>query len=233
MEKKGNSTKSNKKGNTTNKNIKKVSPKTDVKKETKKVSSKPTVKKEVKKVEVKEEKVQKNIAPASTEFAGDEIRKLLIIIGAVCAVMLSFYFITEFVLKNKEDKKDNGTKEELKVEPEIQYEEILLGTLFEQDGEEYYVLAYTEDDNMLDIYNQYIETYNNLDEHLNIYKANLSDDFNKMYVADKTYIEGNDITKIKVKETTLIRVRDNEIYKYYEGYEAIKNKLKSLSGQKN
>lgn len=162
------------------------------------------------------------------EFAGDEIRKLLIIIGAVCAVMLSFYFITEFVVKNKKGA-DNKPNDQINIEPDIQYENILMGSLFKQNGSEYYVLAYDEEDILTEIYNQYISTYTKKEGHLNFYKVNLSSDYNKGYIAEESYLSGNDVTKIRVKETTLIRIKDGKIYKTYEGYENIKNKLKSLS----
>lgn len=165
---------------------------------------------------------------SQNEFAGDEIRKLLIIIGAVCAVMLSFYFITEFVVKNKKEA-DNKPDDQINIEPDIQYENILMGSLFKQNGSEYYVFAYDEEDILTEIYNQYISTYTKKDGHLNVYKVNLSSDYNKGYVAEESYLSGDDVTKIRVKETTLIRIKDGKIYKTYEGYENIKNKLKSLS----
>ena len=197
-------------------------------------SVKEVVKEENKKVEKVEVIETKAIPKKETkisndsDFGGDEIRKLLIIIGAVCAVMLAFYFITEVVLKNKDTDTEPDT--EIKIEPEIQYEQILMGSLFIQNDTTYYVFAYDEEDPMLDIYNQYLETYKNSDnEPLNVYKVNLSEDFNKSYVDDESYLEGSDITKIKVTGTTLIRIKNDEVYKYYEGYEEISEKLKSMT----
>ena len=251
MEKEKKVTKSNKtvKKSTGTKNTKNTKSAKSTKTTTKKVENKGNKKvetKEVKKTVVKDnnvkaeiinkkdENVKKEIKPSksindsSADFGGEEIRKLLIIIGAVCAVMLAFYFITEVVLKNKEEKEP--TKEpEIKIEPEIQYEQILMGSLLNQNESTYYVFVYDEDDHMLDIYNQYLETYKNSDnEPLNVYRVNLSEDFNKAYVAEESYLEGSDMSKIKVTGTTLIRVKNDEVYKYYEGYEEISEKLKSM-----
>ena len=250
MEKKKSTTKSNKKGtnvntrkNTANKvNSTNAANKTNG---TKKVSTvkntqNTPIKEEVKEVveakknTYKEEKEYNMARPISTqinnddEFAGNEIRKLLIIIGAVCAVMLSFYFITEFVLKNKKDK-DNSS-DTPKQETVIQYEEILMGELFNKGKEEYYVLAYVENEPYMNLYNDYIKTYNSKEGHKKIYKVNLADDFNKSYIADEAYLEGGDITKIKVTGTTLIKVIDEKVNYSYTNTDTISDKLQRLIG---
>lgn len=159
------------------------------------------------------------------DFGSSEIRKLLIIIGAVCVVMLAFYFITEFVLKNK---KDDSKEPEIKIEPTIQYEQILMGSLFNQNEDDYYVLVYDEDDKLIDIYNQYLQTYKNSEDPVKVYKVNLSEDFNKTYINEESYLYGSDITKIKVTGTTLIRISEKEIYKAFEGYDEIISRLKFM-----
>lgn len=224
--------------NTTKKNTSSKNSKTskNTKSTTKKVENKGNKKVEIKdnnvKTEIvnkKEVKISNNNNETSADFGGEEIRKLLIIIGAVCAVMLAFYFITEVVLKNKKENTETTKEPEITIESEIQYEQILMGSLLNQDESTYYVFAYTEDDPMLDIYNQYLESYKNSDnEPLNVYRVNLSEDFNKSYVADESYLEGDDVTKVRVTGTTLIRIKNDEIYKYYEGYEEISEKLKSM-----
>ena len=220
MEKKEKKTKSNKKGTaSTNKKStsKKVTPTTaEVKKDT-------SIKKEI----VKEVKVQKtNVPETEEEFGGDEIRKLLIIIGAVCAVMLAFYFITSFVIKPKEEKKDE-TEETTTVQT-IQYEQILMGELFNQNENDYYVLAFVEDDPMLEVYTSYIKLYSEKEDAAKFYRVNLSDDMNKSYIGDEIYLEGSNIAKIKVKGTTLIRIKEHNIATSYTDYDAIKGKFERL-----
>lgn len=242
MEKKKSTTKSNKKGTNVsakkNTTSKKVAPtkKTNTTKEDTTVKTE-TIKKVVETKKVKEEKEINMARPinikqveASDEFAGNEIRKLLIIIGAVCAVMLSFYFITEFVIKNKKD--DNTNNDTPKTETVIQYEEILMGSSLNQGSGEYYVFAYLEDDDMLNVYNSYIDSYNKIDGHKKVYKVNLSNDFNKSYVSgtDEYYLEGSDVSKIKVRGTTLIKVIDNSISYSYRNSDTIIDKLTRLIG---
>ena len=80
---------------------------------------------------------------------------------------------------------------------------------------------------MLDLYNQYISSYNKLDSHLKVYKVNLSEDFNKSYIGEESHLSGGNI---KVTGTTLIRIKDKEISSSYENSEDITKKLKELVG---
>lgn len=172
-------------------------------------------------------KQQKNKSMESTDFGGDEIRKLLIIIGAVCAVMLAFYFITEVVVNNKK-KEENNDKKPAVVDPVIQYEEILMGSILNQAEADYYVLAYDPEDPMLSIYNNYISSYKGSDEPLKVYKVDLSKDYNKSYLAEESYLTGTDVSAVKVKGTTLIRVSEKSVYKSFEGKDAIIGRFKYM-----
>lgn len=222
---------------TTNSKKSVVAPKEEVKIETKKKIVKPVPKvEEVKNNSIKNEKkinkeINKSVKMMDTASDGtDEIRKLLIIIGAVCAVMLAFYFITEFVIKNKDKSSKDDNQGGIKIEADIQYEKILMGSLFEQNESDYYVYVYDADDIMTDIYSQYISSYNNLSSHLKVYKVDLSEDYNKSYIATESYLSGGNITDIKVTGTTLIRIKDKQISSSYVGSGEIIKKLKELVG---
>lgn len=230
-----NNTKKGANKNNSNKTVKK-NPTVVVKEEKQNnVVKEENIVKEEKKVEVKEEvknSKKEEVKPVSkvkdtTDFGGDEIRKLLIIIGAVCAVMLAFYFITEVVLKNKKDKKPNEPVA-AEVEPTIQYEEILMGSLLNQKETDYYVLAYDPEDIYLDIYMNYISNYSQSDEPLSVYRVNLGKDYNKAYIAEESNLTGSDITMVKVKGTTLIRVSNGSVYKSFEGNDAIIGRFKYM-----
>lgn len=213
------------------------SKKTVTKKQTPKTSEKivvnepKTPKAEIKKEVVtpkKEEIKPKNVkAMESADFGGDEIRKLLIIIGAVCAVMLAFYFITEVVVNNKK-KEENKDNKPVVTEPVIQYEEILMGSLLNQNEVDYYVLVYDPEDPMLGIYNTYISSYKASDEPLKVYKVDLSKDYNKSYIAEESYLTGTDVSAVKVKGTTLVRVSAKSVYKSFEGKDAIIGRFKYM-----
>lgn len=222
--------------NNSNKTVKNnVSAVVKEEKQNKNVVKEENIAKEEKKAQVKEEvknNKKEEVKPVSkvkdtTDFGGDEIRKLLIIIGAVCAVMLAFYFITEVVLKNKKDKEPDGPLA-AEVEPTIQYEEILMGSLLKQEETDYYVLVYDPEDIYLDMYMNYISNYTKSDEPLSVYKVNLGKDYNKKYIAEESNLTGSDITMIKVKGTTLIRVSNGSVYKSFEGNDAIIGRFKYM-----
>lgn len=222
---------------TTNSKKSVVAPKEEAKKvETKKKEVKTITKEEVKDNSIKNEKkinkeINKSVKMVDTASDGtDEIRKLLIIIGAVCAVMLAFYFITEVVVKNKDKNSTDDNQGGIKIEADIQYEKILMGSLFEQNESDYYVYVYDKEDVMTEIYSQYISSYNNLSSYLKVYKVDLSEDYNKSYIATESYLSGGNITDIKVTGTTLIRIKDKQISSSYVGSEEIIKKLKELVG---
>ena len=228
MEKKETKTKKNTnvKNSTKKSTTKKVS-KSEVKKEETKITKVEESKKEsVKKVEVKP--ITKKQSTNDTDLGGDEIKKLLIIIGAVCAIMLIFYFITEGVLKNKKEEEKPETPE-IKIESEIQYEQILMGAMLDQKEDSYYVFAYDEEDHLNSVYDEYFKIYEKVDEHLKVYRVNLSDDFNKSYIAEESYLEGSNINKIKVTGPTLIRVEEGAMYLSFEGTDEILGRLKYIT----
>lgn len=234
MEKKVDKTKSNKKGTASAKKTSTAKKATTTKKVVKPEVKKDEVKEIKKDTSVKQETIKNEKIPntkvteSNDDFSGDEIRKLLIIIGAVCAVMLSFYFITEFVIKNKKDKSEENDKPV--TEAVIQYEQIVMGELFKQNENDYYVLAFVEDDPMLDVYTNYMKLYSEKEGAAKFYKVNLSDSFNKKYLADEAYVEGSDASKIRVKGTTLIRVKEYAVATSYQDYDAITGKFKRLIG---
>ena len=228
MEKKKGTTKSNKKGTNVSTRKSTSTTKKVEKKEVKTPVATKKVEKEIVKPVLKKEEVKKNTpVEPNDEFAGNEIRKLLIIIGAVCAVMLSFYFITEFVVKHK---KEENTENNKTTTPEIQYDEILMGEMFNQGSGEYYIFAYDEKDSLLSTYESYIKQYEAIDGHKKFYRVNLSNDFNKGYVGTEAYIEGDDVTKIKVTGTTLIKIIDNKVSYSYLTFEKIVDKIQRLIG---
>ncbi len=228
-----NNTKKGTNKNNSNKTVKKNSTVVVEEEKQNSVVKEESIVKEEKKVkeEVKTNK-KEEVKPVSkvkdtTDFGGDEIRKLLIIIGAVCAVMLAFYFITEVVLKNKKDKEPNKPST-AEVEPTIQYEEILMGSLLKQKETDYYVLVYDPEDIYLDMYMNYISNYKTSDEPLSVYRVNLGKDYNKAYIAEESNLTGSDITMVKVKGTTLIRVSNGSVYKSFEGNDAIIGRFKYM-----
>lgn len=149
----------------------------------------------------------------------DESKKLIKIIIIVAIIFLLFYIATLFFTKKD---KDNIFKNDLNA-AEIQYDEIIIGEMFNKQGE-YYVLLQEEDDPYKSILNTYVTSIRSGKN--KIYTVDLSSAFNKSYISDENNCEEDNF---KVKETLLLRIEDGKIKDHYENKDEILNKLKELS----
>ena len=148
-------------------------------------------------------------------------KNVIIVILIIMAVLVSFYFITKYVLEHK---KDNTPV----VESVIDREKIMFGQIFSRSDDEYYVIAYNESGKSKDIYNKYIEKYNSKDNHVKFYEINLEDEFNKKFISEKSNIVSN-INELKVSGDTLFKIKDKTIEEYKEGTSDISSYLKEIS----
>jgi len=173
-------------------------------------------------------KNQKHEEVIMTDSSSNEMLKLLKIVLIVTGVMVIFYGIT-LVATNKADETIDKQKEDNKPsETQIQYENILIGSMLNNDGT-YYVLIEEKDDNRLAEYDSLIATIKTSEDAPTIYKANLTDAFNKDYLGKEQNYYVNDIADFKVTGTTLVKIKDKKIDSVSDSYDAIKNKLKELS----
>lgn len=136
-------------------------------------------------------------------------------IGIVILICMIFYGLTVLITNNQKEEQllEN---EEIK----IQYDEILIGSIYNQKENEYYVLAELSSDYLT--LNSSIRNYSSKENSLKIYIANLDDGFNKKYLG-----ENSDFTKKYpiFKESTLLKIKDGQIVEYYEGTDAIQKHL--------
>ncbi len=141
--------------------------------------------------------------------------------------MIVFYAITMIATK-KADEKTTETKENTTTEEtEIQYDNIMIGTMLNKDGN-YYVLIEDSEDNRVTEYESLISTISSSEDAPKIYKANLTDSFNKNYLGKEENYYAEDIKDFKVKGTTLLKIEDKKVVLALDNYDAIKNKLNEL-----
>lgn len=150
-----------------------------------------------------------------------KLKNVIIIVVIIMFVLVSFYFITKYVLEHK---KDNTPT----VESVIDREKIIFGQMFNKSDNEYYVIAYNSDEKSKEIYNKYIEKYGSKENSIKIYEIDLKDDFNKSYIANKSNITSN-LDELKVSGDTLFKIKDKTIEEYKEGSNDISNYLKEIS----
>ena len=154
----------------------------------------------------------------------NEMSKLIILILVVALVFALFYVITLFVTKKDSGSTTNEGENDTQVS--IQYEKILASNIFTQKNNEYYVLVYFSDDNYLDLYKSYLSYYRtSIEGAVPYYLVDMSDVFNKSFIAEKSNLNVSNIKELKFSQTALLRLRDNKIISTYEGNEQITGKL--------
>lgn len=226
---------------------KKTEVKENAKKESKKNTKQPkenkktTKKTENKKVNKKGNKQEKkSTKPSKESIAAEkqiektfsknsEVVKLIKIVAIVTAIMLVFYLIT-LVATNKADEvnKENADTEEQETETAIQYDYIMIGTMLNKEGT-YYVLIEEDGDNRLSEYDTLIQTAGANEDAPAIYKANLTDSFNKGYLSKEANYDVDNISDFRVTGTALVRVANGSIDEVFDTYDTIKNKLTELA----
>ncbi len=153
---------------------------------------------------------------------GEEISKLIKIILIVTAVMVVFYGITVVVTK----KASEVSQEQNSEKTEIQYDNIVIGSMLKIDGS-FYVLIEDEDDQRLSEYETLKQTIVANPDAPTIYIAHLSDGFNSKYLGEESNYS-SDMTKFKVTGTTLVKIDNHKITETYDSYDEINKKMNEL-----
>lgn len=196
---------------------------------TKENKKKGTKKIDEAKKEVKEsfEEKEKNIKEARKQLyyknddsSSDELSKLVKIILIVTGIIIVFYLVTVVVTEKAKEASDKSEQ------AEIQYDSITIGSMLEINGS-FYVLIEDSDDIRLSEYTTFIQTIKANPDAPTIYTADLDSSFNKKYLSDKTNYE-SDMSKFRVKGTTLVRIKDHKITNVYDNYDSISKKLGEL-----
>lgn len=156
----------------------------------------------------------------------NEVTKLIKIVLIVTAVMIVVYGITILVTKNS--KTETNPTETNHQKAVIQYDDIIIGTMLNKDQDEYYVLIKQKDDNRINEYETIMKLIASKANAPKFYTANLTDSFNKKYLA-KEANESSDMSEFRVTGTTLVKVVDGNVDTVYPDYDSIKNELIELS----
>lgn len=160
-----------------------------------------------------------------------DINNVLKVLGGVVAFFLVVYF--GYGILSGEI--TFGKKEEAKEEAVIQDVEILAGTTFAREKEEYMVLYYDQGDKNLTLFNTLYARYNEETEHVKVYTVDLGNKFNESYLAkegETVNTNPTNIEELKISGPTLIRIKDKKVTNYIMGVNNIKNYITSLLTEK-
>lgn len=140
----------------------------------------------------------------------------------VLVILLVMYLLTVLILKKSST--DYISKEDEKTA--IQYSEILAGTSFNKEDEEYLVLFYDTTADNASVYGNMISTYEAKDSHLPIYYVNLANTMNKSINSSESNKDAKDASELKINQSTLIKFSNGGIVDYVEGQDSINEYLK-------
>ena len=155
------------------------------------------------------------------QYNGEEVqleKAKWIALGIILFFALA-YFVGELITGNISFKKEK------KAETTIQYEEILAEQTFKQPDSEYFVLFYNFDSEDSSMINNYASK---LEGTVPVYKVDLKKKFNAAYVTDEDVKTPTSINDLKVKDPTLVRVKNKKTISFVNGLNNIKTYVSKL-----
>lgn len=166
----------------------------------------------------KEKKTQNiQIMPQAPE---EEIRRFGLLVLIIVVVLFLVYIISGIV-KGKDYSSifDNG----LDVS-EIQYKEILIGTMLKQKEEKYQVVVIAKEDPYAEILKKYVQTYLDNEKHTALYTVDLDNLFNRSAKAEET-----DRDTLKFKSSALLLIENGKIESIEEDSAIIASTLTQMA----
>lgn len=155
----------------------------------------------------KEEKNNKDVEINTSS----EIKKFIILIVVIVSILGIIYLIS--LLFQKKDYSsifDNSLESN-----EIQFDEVIVGTMLKQKENSYYVLVLDKEDPYYDIFVNYVNNYRNQEYIDKIYTVELNSIFNSGAKAEYT-----DAANLKFNGTTFVKVENGNVSKTYsDSYE--------------
>ena len=144
------------------------------------------------------------------------------------AILLLIFVITYFLIGLFYTKEINfNKKEDESAEISVDNTTIMIWQFFDQVQSEYYVLIYDVSDKDSSIAS-WLSVYKNKDNALSVYTVDSTKKFNSKYITnDNSNKNASDLSNLKVKSPTLIKISNKSISEYIEGEEDIINIFKS------
>ena len=159
----------------------------------------------------------KSLKPEIEENENPIINLLIIIVVLITIVGAIYLISVLFITKEL----DWFGKSNAETEPALVSNTILAAETFKQKEEEYYVYFFDykdEDREISSVVNSKLSSSK-------VYKVDTSSALNKNYVSEQSNKLAKNLSELKVKAPTIIKVTGETITAYYEGDE-IKNNLK-------
>lgn len=149
----------------------------------------------------------------------DKIFNIITVFFIVSVVLLSFYLVTLIIVGNPNKK--------TKPIVNFDYKEILAGSSFDKNDNEYYVVYYDFSESDFSDLAYAVNEYENQHETNKIYLVNLKEGLNKKYITSKdSNKKPSSASELAINGPTLIHFKDKKINSYVEGKDDIISYLK-------
>ena len=166
----------------------------------------------------KEKKNKKNSEEKDTYFKFITTLAVLLLVFVLAYFLIGFFYTKEIDFSN-DDEEDVS-------EVSVDNSTIMLGQLFDQSEEEYYVLIYDTTDKVLSI-SSWMSIYSSKSDALKIYTVDSSKKFNANYLVEEgSNKDATSVSELRVISPTLIKVTNKAISEYIEGEDNIVNVFK-------
>ncbi len=151
-----------------------------------------------------------------------EMQHFLIVLGVVVLLVVGVYWLSKaFVLDNSLFEVNYGMGS-------INEQRAIVGTMFNRPEKDYYVFAYAENDPQAIYYSAISTKYSNGKDHLKVYHLDLDNALNSSYYVGNDGTSNKSASKVsdvRLKDLTLIRIKNGKIVKYIESIDEIEKEL--------
>jgi len=141
-----------------------------------------------------------------------EIKTLIIITLIIVVIAIGLYFLTEVALKKKNAPAPLP-------EPSINYSLTMIGEVFDQPYDEYYVFIYSSKDKNAGQYSTLISNHNKKESPVKLFYADLNSGFNRFAISETANPKPTKASEVAVKDVALMIIKGGKVTKYYETIE--------------
>jgi len=156
----------------------------------------------------------------------EEVVRLLKFLIVIILMIVGIYFFTKaFITKDLFKKAEEAAP----ISGVINYDTTIIGQIFDKPEDEYYVVLYDAKKDSAIYYATIIKAYQESEKPLRIYFADLDNQvFNKQYYtenADEINANTTDLSKFKVGDLTLLKIKSGKITKVVQSEETFVSEL--------
>ncbi len=148
--------------------------------------------------------------------------KILVIVGIFLIIV---YGLTVLLVSNKEEVPKDDLNDE-KVGETFDYDQTIIGSMFDLDYDDYYVIIYKASASNASLLNELVTTYRDKEDSKKLFYINLDDVLNSSYYnKDESNNKPKNVSEVQVGDYTLIRFKNNKVVDYHETFHDIYSKL--------